>query len=190
MQTVNHKQFGTGEVVNKEVKENGTYITVRFSNGKELVLGIPSSFKTDVVQALGDLKEEVDKALEEEKLKKEALKASIASTIKSTIIKTKTGVRNPVSNSVIKCPIQVDYENYLESQGYPVVGKTGNDSTVHAYSRAVRTVVENEGITWYDLAKAINKIIPKYDTGGKYERIGNKSNKTVINALKRFAEFI
>ena len=44
MQTVKHKIFGTGEVIARESNENGTYITVRFENGRELKCGIPSSF--------------------------------------------------------------------------------------------------------------------------------------------------
>jgi hypothetical protein len=41
-----------------------------------------------------------------------------------------------------------------------------------------------------ELGKNIDGIVVKYDVGGACEDFGNKSKKTVINALKRFAEFV
>ena len=98
--------------------------------------------------------------------------------------------RKPSKKTAIKGSIQTEFEVYLESAGYPVVGVSGNDSTVPSYSRAVEKVIENEDITWADLKKNIANVVSKYDVGGACEEFGAKSNRTVINALKRFAEFV
>ena len=195
MQTVFHKKFGVGEVINKEVKESGTYITVRFSNGKESLMAIPLSFEIGAVEAVGILKEEVDKAIAEKRAREEnlALEREQAKLVKASapiVSTTKRTGRKPTSKIKVKGSIQTKYEAYLEAAGYPVVGVSGNDSTVPAYSRAVEKVIENEGITWADLEINISNIIAKYDIGGACEDFGNKSNKTVINALKRFGEFV
>ena len=194
MQTVIHKKFGVGEVINKEVKESGIYITVRFSNGKEMLMAIPLSFEIGAVEAVGTLKEEVDKAINEKRAREEklALERESAQAVKTnaSVIKTKRTGRKPTSKIKVKGSIQTKYEAYLEAAGYPVVGVSGNDSTVPAYSRAVEKVIENECITWADLESTISNIIAKYDVGGVCEDFGNKSNKTVINALKRFGEFV
>ena len=195
MQTVIHKKFGVGEVINKEVKESGTYITIRFSDGRESLMAIPLSFETGVVEAVGTLKEEVDKALAikkelQQKLAAAKLAAQSVAVSAPTVVKTIRTGRKPTSKIKVKGSIQTKYEAYLEAAGYPVVGVSGNDSTVPAYSRAVEKVIENEGITWADLQINISNIVAKYDVGGACEDFGNKSNKTVINALKRFGEFV
>jgi hypothetical protein len=78
----------------------------------------------------------------------------------------------------------------LEAADYPVVGISGNDSTVPQYSRAVEKVVEREGLNWNQLSSDIDNIVRKYDKNGPEEDYGNRGNKTVINALKRFQEFV
>ena len=49
---------------------------------------------------------------------------------------------------------------------------------------------EEEGLSCDALVKKIMSIIEQYDKGGEKEAIGNYQNRTVINALKRFREFI
>ena len=194
MQTIIHKRFGVGEVVNKQVKENATYITVRFCDGKEIVMSIPLSFEIGVAQPLGTLKEEVDQAIAKKRAKAEkiALERQATNTVVETtpVVSKKRIGKKPTGKVKSKGSIQTKYEAYLESAGYPVVGISGNDSTVPAYSRAVKKVIKNESITWVDLEKNISTIIAKYDVGGGCEDLGNQSNKTVINALKRFGEFV
>ena len=194
MQTVIHKKYGFGEVVGKEVKEGGTYITVRFSCGKEMLMAIPESFEKEGIEALGTLKDEVDKAIADkkekiEKLRLEREKVELIKISTPVVSSVKTG-RKPKKKVLVKGAIQTKFEAYLEAAGYPVIGKSGNNSTVPAYSRAVGKVVENEKITWSELEKDINNIISKYDVGGMCEDFGAKSNKTVINSLKRFFEFV
>ena len=67
MDMVKSKVFGMGKVINKEVKEKGTYITVEFESGRQLVFGVPGSFLTGALEAVGNFKEEVDKAIAERK---------------------------------------------------------------------------------------------------------------------------
>ena len=55
---------------------------------------------------------------------------------------------------------------------------------------AVDSIRSEEGISWETLKTNIATIVPRYDVGGAKELFGAKSNKTYINALKRFAEFV
>ena len=65
MQTVTHKIFGRGQVVAREEKENGTYITVKFERtGEEKRFAIPKSFEDGILVAEGDLKNEIDSAID------------------------------------------------------------------------------------------------------------------------------
>ena len=61
---------------------------------------------------------------------------------------------------------------------------------VHNSVNAVESVRAEEGISWDTLKADIDDIVDKYDEGGLMSWFGAKSNKTVINALKRFAEFV
>lgn len=45
-------------------------------------------------------------------------------------------------------------------------------------------------MTWKQLADNIQDVLPQYDIGGLKEELGNKSHKAVINALKRFSDFV
>ena len=63
MEMINHKRLGLGEVISKASKGNSTYLTVRFASGKEMQFVIPESFETGLIEAEGDFKAEVDKAI-------------------------------------------------------------------------------------------------------------------------------
>ena len=190
-----HKKHGKGQIVSREVKENGAYITVEFEDGKVMLMSIPNSFENDCVEAQGALKEEVDKALAikktlQQKLAAAKLSAQPVAVSAPTVVKTKRTGRKPTSKVVVKGPLQIEYENYLIAAGYPVKGKSGNKSTVPSYSRAVEKVIDREGTTWNQLENDIASIIKKYDVGGSEEDFGNQSNRTNINALYRFAEML
>lgn len=90
MDMVRHNTLGCGEVMSKEVISGFTILNVRFENGKEMKLGIPSSFETGAVEALGDLKDEVDKAIAERKAK---LSASVPPRTPTTPVKKATAKR-------------------------------------------------------------------------------------------------
>lgn len=193
MQTIFHNKFGVGEVINKEVGENDILLTVRFNTGKETRFAA-ESFTLGVVTAEGDLKEEIDaviaakKAAEEER--RNVMRAMMATPVASPVVTSTRSGRRPNRQVMVKGPIQTQYEAYLEAAGYPVVGRTGKDSTVPAYAYAVEQVLKEENLTWAELEKSIAQIVTKYDVGGACEDFGAKSNRTVINALKRFAEFV
>ena len=87
-------------------------------------------------------------------------------------------------------PIATAYEEYLISAGYKEETDEGAPSTVYSYVNAVESVRAEEGISWDTLKMNIDSFVSKYDEGGSMSWFGAKSNKTVINALKRFAEFV
>ena len=192
MQTVKHKFWGTGIVINKEVKENGTYITVRFDkSGKEMRCSIPLSFQTDVLVAEGDLKEEVDIAIQAKKAAEQAAReARVAHTTSSG-----HGIRSFGSSAWATIVNSSDtqakdaYEAYLINKGYADITIHGAPSTVPQYVRAVESVLQEEHLTWSTLKSQIATMVALYGEGGAKEELGNRQHKTIINALKRFEEF-
>ena len=181
MNMVRHNVFGLGKVICREEVNGFTYLLVQYENGKEVKLGIPFSFETGAVEALGTLKDEVDQAIAERR--------SRANTVITT---TKPGI--PAKKAAAKMmpsgPIPTAFEKYLIEEGYAVETDSGNPSTVYAYLNAVESVCTEEGMTWDTLKRSISTIVPRYDVGGMKELFGAKSNRTVISALKRFAEFV
>lgn len=81
------------------------------------------------------------------------------------------------------------FYNFLVSKKYSEYTATGNKGTVYSYCRAIESVLKKEGITWETLTNRIDQTVKKYDRGGIYEEFGNKSHRTVINALKAFQLF-
>lgn len=79
---------------------------------------------------------------------------------------------------------------YLTKQGYSVTNPAGNPSTVYDYAKRIDKVCEWENTTWEGLSQNIGTILAQYDTGGIKEDLGHKSNNAVINALRRFSEFL
>ena len=192
MQTVNHKIYGVGEVINKEAMENGSYITVKFESGKEARFSIPDSFTLDIMVANGDLKDEVDAAIAEKRAREaarlEELKAT--SAVVSGATPSHRHGRTPSAPVTVKGSIEIAFEEYLSNAGYAEYTASGNPSTVFSYTHAIKKVLEEEGLSWHSLQSNIENIISLYDIGGAKQHIGAKSNCTVINALKRFKEFV
>ena len=83
MQTVTHKIFGIGEVIAKEVKENDIYVSVRFTSGKEMRLAV-KSFEDGFVTAEGDLKEEIEKVISDNKALESKKRADFMAAIAHT----------------------------------------------------------------------------------------------------------
>lgn len=190
--TVKHKIYGIGEVVAKEEKENSTTITVKFNNGREMRCAIPQSFETGVLEAEGSLKDEVDSAIALAKKHEDEMitAAAVARAGKLSSGPSRKGTGSSVKKSAPTDVVASSYEEYLIKAGYSVETDSGNPSTVFAYVKAVDSVLDKEGISWGTLHSNIDDIVKKYDVGGVEENFGNKSNKTVINALKRFKDFI
>lgn len=181
MDMVKHKQFGMGEVVSKEVAGDYTYITARFDAGKEMRFVLPQSFETGAVEALGSLKDEVDQAISERQARLAATTPAAAPSAPAKRAAAKTMPTGPIPSA---------FEQYLIDQGYAIETDSGNPSTVYSYLNAVESIRVDEGISWDALKTNVSSIVPQYDVGGVKELIGAKSNKTYINALKRFAEFL
>ena len=193
MLTIQHRMYGEGKVINKEMKENDIILTVQFGDGSERRFAA-ESFKIGAVTANSVLTDEVDAVITAKQAALEVWKNSVRVTdpasVTTTPVSSGRSGRTPTRNVTAKGSIQERYEIYLEAAGYPVIGISGNDSTVPQYSRAVEKVVEREGLTWSQLASDIANIVKKYDKNGPEEDYGNRGNKTVINALKRFAEML
>lgn len=181
MNMVRHNVFGLGEVTHREEINGFTYLWVRYENGKEVKLGIPFSFENGAVEALGSLKDEVDQAIAERQARLAATTPAAASSAPAKRAAAKTMPTGPIPSA---------FEQYLIDQGYAIETDRGNPSTVYSYLNAVESIRVDEGISWDTLKTNISAIVPQYDVGGDKELIGAKSNKTYINALKRFAEFL
>ena len=66
-----------------------------------------------------------------------------------------------------------------------------SDNTKNAYVYSVqRVAAEWEDINIKTLAEKIDEIRPKYDKGGIFQDKGQIGNATVINALRRFTEYV
>lgn len=86
--------------------------------------------------------------------------------------------------------MQEQFENWLKSKGYTEKSASGNKTTIYKYLHSIDIVLGLECYTWEELAQNIDSIIGKYDRGGPEADVGELSKRTVINALKRFQEFV
>lgn len=193
MQTVKHKDWGIGHIVKREicvngvfseVTEGGNYITARFDNGKEVRFAIPKSFEKGILEATGELKDEVENAAADKERRREEEKGGLGisdgkrEAEEVQVRTTKKGVKISLTGDLKK-----DFETYLAASGY-------EENVVYQYSRAIDIVCEEEGITWVELIDTILTVIKRYDRGGEKEKLGNYQKRTVINALKRFWDFV
>lgn len=86
--------------------------------------------------------------------------------------------------------LEKQFEDYLIEKGYKVETPSGQPSTVYDYIKRINKVCKWENMTWDTLAQNINSIVTKYDIGGSKEDKGAISHNSVINALKRYSEFL
>ncbi len=82
------------------------------------------------------------------------------------------------------------FKQFLISRGYKEITPSGRPSTVYDYGKRISRICKDEHLSWQGLAENIETILPQYDFGGCKEALGRKSHNAVINALRRFAEFI
>ena len=192
MLTIQHKMYGEGKVINKEMKGNDIIITAQFADGSERQFAA-ESFRLGFVSASGVLKEEIDVVIAAQQAAMAAWRNSISVAAPAPVVTAPASSgrhgRTPTHRVIVKGAIQEQYEMYLEAAGYAVFTVNGSASTVPQYSRAIEKVIQKENLTWAELKKNIDNVIPKYDVGGVFEDFGNQSKKTVINALRRFGEF-
>lgn len=82
------------------------------------------------------------------------------------------------------------FKEYLICNGYKETTPSGNPSTVYDYIKRIDKICEWENLSWEKLAANIEILLPSYDVGGEKEEYGYKSHNAVINALRRFSEFV
>ena len=82
------------------------------------------------------------------------------------------------------------FRKYLIGKGYKEFTAKGLDSTVGQYISAVGMVFEEERLSVEEFNRRINEICRLYDIGGAKQSLGEKGHRIVINALKRYREFI
>lgn len=87
--------------------------------------------------------------------------------------------------------IKSQFEKYLTKKGYKAKTNSGKPSTVYDYIKRIDKVCSVEKYrSWEELRNNIDICLKEYDTNGKKYDIGQLSNRAVINALKRFKEFM
>ena len=82
------------------------------------------------------------------------------------------------------------FRRFLIEAGYKETTPSGHPSTVYDYLKRIDKVCEWENATWETLANRIGQIVTMYDVGGQKEDLGKKSHSAVINALRRYQEFV
>ena len=83
------------------------------------------------------------------------------------------------------------FKDYLINKGYSSSKPSApTRSTVNDYCYWIARICRDEDISINELSININKYISMYDKGGPKEKVGNKSHSTLMNALRRFKEYI
>ena len=83
------------------------------------------------------------------------------------------------------------FKDYLVFCGYKEFTTKGSGSTAFNYPTRISYIVWYENYkSCIDVIKNIKCLLKEYDIGGLREEIGQKSHASVINALKRFNEFL
>jgi|GEM_PF-583192 addiction module RelB/DinJ family antitoxin len=123
---------------------------------------------------------------------------TFANSMTDLLRKQNKVISNELENKTQKNTDKIDitnvlnrFERYLESIGYSAVTPSGLGSTTVDYAqRRMSFVLQTENINITELIVNIDSYIKAYDFGGAKEDLGKKSNRAVINALKRFKEFL
>ena len=137
-----------------------------------------------MLEAIGDFEDEVaDVAEQVESKRKAGIPAWGISDGRRDVDESETRTTKTPTRISVTGNLKEDFKTYLTESGYEL-------SVVYAYPRAIGIVCAEECISWKTLLQNINKIIPLYSKDGVKEDIGNYQNKTVINALKRYRDFV
>ena len=83
-----------------------------------------------------------------------------------------------------------DFKDYLISCGYAEYTPRGLPSTAFDYVERIKKVLEWESMSLTELNQNINSICREYDSGGTKQELGDTSHRAVINALKRYREYL
>ena len=196
MGTVKHKLYGTAKIIRRE----SDYITIKYDkSGKEVDLKIPEFFigdKYKLFELDAELQREVDEAVkakeEANRIEREAREAQRAQ-IQSVISAHHSGTRRTgrtFTRVQLTGDYEKDFENFMLKNGYSAKTENDTKSTVYSYVNSVKSVMSEEGLDWSSMVKQISSIASVYDIGGAKEEIGDRGNRTVINALRRFEDFV
>lgn len=79
--------------------------------------------------------------------------------------------------------MQKQFEEYLLNKNY-------RPTTSIDYPARLERLCRKEKISYEHLAQHLNDIMPQYEADGKKHSYGKRSHSSVINALRRFAEFL
>ena len=79
--------------------------------------------------------------------------------------------------------MQMLFEAWLLDNNY-------KPTTAVDYPDRLRRLCEREKISYEHLAQHIYQIMPEYENTGKKSSYGKRSHCSVLNALRRFAEFL
>lgn len=83
------------------------------------------------------------------------------------------------------------FMDWLKKEDYSEWTGAGYPSTIHQYIYSIESVMKIENIESFSaLTEHIQLLIRKYGQYGSMRDYGNRSHGTVINALKRFMEFL
>ncbi len=83
------------------------------------------------------------------------------------------------------------FMDWLKQEDYKDWTGTGYPSTIYQYVGAIKRVMAKENIeSLSDLTQHIQLLIRKYGPYGPMKEYGSSSHNTVINALKRFMDFL
>ncbi len=193
MEAVKHKWLGTARIIRRD----GNRITVKYDkNGSEVILKMPDSFMSGVFEIDEELKREVDAAVEAKKeasrIEREAREAQRAS-VNVASSSHRSGTRRS-GRSYTKVQLtgnyEKDFETFMLKNGYSDKTENNTKSTVYSYINSVKSVMSDEGLDWPSMTKQISSIASVYDIGGAKAEMGDRGNRTVINALRRFEDFV
>ncbi len=79
--------------------------------------------------------------------------------------------------------MQKQFEQYLLEKNY-------KPTTSVDYPARLERLCRKEKISFEHLAQHLAEILPQYETTGKKSSYGKRSHSSVLNALRRFAEFL
>lgn len=79
--------------------------------------------------------------------------------------------------------MQKQFEQYLQSKNY-------RHTTSIDYPARIERLCRKEKISYEHLAQHLAEIMPQYELTGNKSSYGKRSHSSVINALRRFAEFL
>ena len=83
------------------------------------------------------------------------------------------------------------FMDWLKQEDYKDWTGTGYPSTIYQYVGAIKRVMAKENIeSLSDLTQHIQLLIRKYGPYGPMKEYGSSGHNTVINALKRFMDFL